>query len=160
MSLNKTWLPYHRKLYSRDLPVCKTKTKFHKYIPIQKEQIVPVYIQKQKTRMRHCIFFTILIAKSIQCLRQKKGAEYSFQIKSLRKGSWVRYFGICECENSPQSSIACMPHMSDLSCPRVLRKDLHSKPTLYPQSWVFLMLIFWRTLLFSVARDLSVVRDL
>ncbi len=73
MSLNKTWLPYHRKLYSRDLPVCKTKTKFHKYIPLQKEQIVPVYIQKQKTRMRTNTFFLIHIRESVLVLFGQKG---------------------------------------------------------------------------------------
>ena len=37
MNLKKTRLANHRKLYSRDLPVCKSKNKFSKTIPIQKE---------------------------------------------------------------------------------------------------------------------------
>ncbi len=71
-------------LTHRILLLANPKTKFHKYIPIQKEQIVPVYIQKQKTRMRAYIIFLKYFSERIWAPAKTKRLSVFF--KKTSKG--------------------------------------------------------------------------
>lgn len=84
------------------------KTKFYKYILIQKEQIVQVYIQKQKHG-----WGTVYSSRSMRweySVSQPQKKSWILFSKTLRKGSRVGFFWIRECENSPPC-IACMPQL-------------------------------------------------
>ncbi len=134
MNLKKTRLANHRKLYSRDLPVCKSKNQVFKNYTNTKRTQISVYIQKQKTRMRAHIFFTSFLSRVYESSPDNKDWE-SFIIPERPVGSdssWIR-----ECENSPRVLRACL-NMSDLRCPRVLRKHFHTGLPLYKQSEDFL----------------------
>lgn len=86
--------------------------------------------------MRLCIFFTIFIAKSIQGLWRPKELNYSFQ-KLFERAVGSDTSVSASVRTHPNYLLrACLIWVT-LRCPRVLRKDLLSKPTLYPQSWVF-----------------------
>ncbi len=97
--LNKTWLPDHRKLYSIDIPVCKSKNKcFQKIIPIQKEQIR--YRNKNKKYGWGPILSFWKYSVRVYWSAPDTKDWMSFSNK-IRKGSWVIRFGECEYENSP-----------------------------------------------------------
>ena len=77
-----------------------------------------------------------------ECIGPLRTKRIEYPSKKYRKGSWVRYFGICELENSPSVSYAS-PHIGCLSCTRVHITTISIERPLY-QHVVFCR--FWEQL--------------
>lgn len=147
MSLNKTWLPNHRKLFSRDLPVCKSKT-----------NVLQIYTDTKRTNSKRIKTKTkntdealyILHDNSLRVFSASEGQKelnYSFQ------KLFVRAVGS---DSSEFASVRTHQHMyhvvaliwDALAALEMPHEHLHSKPMLYPQSWVFQCLFYPKNQIF------------
>ncbi len=81
MILKKSWLPDHRKLSSRDLPVCKSKNKVFKYPNTKRTNSIGIHI-KTKNTDGDPYFLSELLGESIWVPAKIKGLRVLFKKSS------------------------------------------------------------------------------